>query len=80
MKTHSFLIKNARELPLNLVLEPLAHVFNVVPGSVVEVYIEQQPDAEAIEIEYIENGMVIYCGGIAIVRSNGVEIQPQFME
>lgn len=80
MTTHSFLVKNSCVTPLNLVLEPMAHVFDVAPGSFVEVYIEQQPASEAVEIEYIESGIVIYCGGIAIVRSNGVEIQPQFME
>ena len=80
MKTHSFLIKNSRAVLLNLVLEPLAHVFDLAPGSVLEVFVEQQPEAEAIEIECFEDSVVIYSGGIAIVRSNGVEIEPQFMK
>jgi len=80
MKTNSFLVKNSRENTLSLILEPMAHIFDVVPGSVVEVYIEQQPDSEVIELECIEDSLIIYCGGIATVRSNGVELPPQFME
>jgi hypothetical protein len=80
MKTHTFLVKNSGKNKLSLILEPLAHIFDIAPGLTIEVNIEQQPDSEAIEIEYVESEIVIYCGGMATARSNGVEIKPRFLD
>ena len=69
---------NTSDKSVNVVLEPLVHIFPVLPSSAIEVHVDEAKLNQPIEIEYAAGEIVVYAGGILSAWVNGNELEPRF--
>lgn len=74
-------VTNSTPKPLLLILEPWAEEFSIAPGTSVDVLGSGGSGGGFFEVEYIENGLIVYgwAGSIVSVMKNGVPIPPEWL-